>query len=94
MELLEQVESYLERTRIPASTFGRMAVGDPRFVRDLRSGRQPRRKTQERVRAYLVAVSNGSTSRSLASCELHVPDDPETHPPRFQQIGLDAGDQM
>lgn len=53
MELLEQVERYLERTRVPASTFGRMAVGDPRFVKDLRSGRQPRPKTQERVCAYL-----------------------------------------
>lgn len=55
MELLEQVESYLERTKVPASTFGRMAVGDPRFVKDLRSGRRPRRTTQERVSAYLIS---------------------------------------
>lgn len=54
MELLEQVESYLAKTKLPPSTFGRMAVGDPRFVQDLRSGRRLRRKTQERVRGYLV----------------------------------------
>jgi len=53
MELLEQVESYLAQTRMPESTFGRMAVGDPRFVRDLRSGRRLRHKTKERVRVYL-----------------------------------------
>lgn len=55
MELLEQVESYLARTKVPPSTFGRMAVGDPRFVKDLRSGRRARRTTQERVCAYLIS---------------------------------------
>lgn len=53
MELLEQIETFLDRTRIPPSKFGRMAVGDPRFVEDLRSGRRPRDRTQQRVRAYL-----------------------------------------
>lgn len=53
MELLEQIETYLDRTRIPPSKFGRMAVGDPRFVEDLRCGRRPRNHTQQRVRAYL-----------------------------------------
>lgn len=57
MELLEQVENYLACTRMPPSTFGRLVVGDPRFVEDLRSGRRPRRKTQERVWAYLTARS-------------------------------------
>jgi hypothetical protein len=56
MELLEQVESYLARTRVPPSTFGRMVVGDPRLVRDLRSGRRPRRKTQERIYTYLISA--------------------------------------
>ncbi|PKB25310.1 hypothetical protein B0I00_0504 [Novosphingobium kunmingense] len=53
MELLEQIEAYLERTRTPPSKFGRMAVGDPRFVDDLRAGRRPRRKTEARVQQYL-----------------------------------------
>jgi hypothetical protein len=54
MELLEQIETYLVRTKMPPSRFGRMAVGDPRFVEDLRSGRQPRRRTQERVKHYIA----------------------------------------
>ena len=55
MELLEQIEAYLARTNTPPSKFGRMAVGDPRFVDDLRAGRRPRRTTQERVKTYLDA---------------------------------------
>lgn len=53
MELLNEIETYLAQTRIPPSKFGRMALCDPRFVDDLRAGRRPRRKTQERVMAYL-----------------------------------------
>ncbi len=53
MELLEQIEAYLAQTRTSPSTFGRMAVGDPRLVADLKSGRRPRRRTEERLRGYL-----------------------------------------
>ena len=61
MELLEQIESYLARTKLPPSTFGRLALGDPRFVDDLRAGRKLRRKTQERVRCYLTRAQSGLT---------------------------------
>jgi hypothetical protein len=61
MELLEQVESYLVRTSVRPSTFGRMALGDPRLVDDLRAGRKLRRKTQERVRCYLMRARSGVT---------------------------------
>jgi len=53
MELLEQIEVYLEQNGVSPSTFGRMAVGDPRFVHDLRSGRRPRSQPLERVRRFL-----------------------------------------
>lgn len=54
MELLDQIETYLERSRISPSKFGRLVVGDPRFVNDLRCGRRPRRMTEERVKRYLA----------------------------------------
>lgn len=38
---------------MPATRFGREAVRDPRFVFDLRRGREPRPGTIERVRAFL-----------------------------------------
>lgn len=54
MELLDQIETYLVQRRMPPSKFGRLAVGDPRFVEDLRGGRLPRAKTCDRVIRYLA----------------------------------------
>jgi hypothetical protein len=56
MQLLEQIEEYLARTRTSPSTFGRLAVGDPRLVADLKSGRRPRRRTEERLRGFMNEV--------------------------------------
>lgn len=53
MELLDQIEAYLVHSRVAPSKFGRMAVGDPRLVADLKSGRRLRRRTEERLRSYL-----------------------------------------
>lgn len=53
MDLLDQIECYLAQTHMPPSKFGRLAVGDPRFVEDLRGGRHPRPQTCERVRRYI-----------------------------------------
>ena len=53
MHLLRRVEVYLRRSGTPATRFGREAVCDPRFVLDLRNGREPRARTVERVCAYL-----------------------------------------
>lgn len=41
---------------MPAARFGREAMKDPRFVFDLRNGREPRARTVERVLAYLEAA--------------------------------------
>jgi len=54
MTLLERIENHLRDNEISATTFGREAVGDPRFVLDLRNGRNPRRKTVTRLEAYLA----------------------------------------
>lgn len=56
MHLLSEVEKFLRRTEIPPTRFGRNAMGDPRFVFDLRNGRDPRPETVERVRAFLEAA--------------------------------------
>lgn len=55
MYLLREVENYLRASQTPATTFGREAMGDPRFVFDLRRGREPREQTIRRVRKYLEA---------------------------------------
>jgi hypothetical protein len=54
--LLREVEKFLRRSDIAPTRFGRDVVGDPRFVFDLRKGRDPRATTVARVLAYLEAV--------------------------------------
>jgi hypothetical protein len=53
VHLLKEVEKFLRRTDIPPTRFGRIAMGDPRFVFDLRKGRDPRPRTIARVIAFL-----------------------------------------
>ncbi|MGF1549309.1 MAG: hypothetical protein ACFBQW_02065 [Sphingomonadaceae bacterium] len=53
MNLLWRIEKYLRASGTPATRFGRETVGDPRFVLDLRNGREPRDRTRARINAYL-----------------------------------------
>lgn len=53
MHLLSEVEKFLRISKIPAARFGREVMHDPRFVFDLRKGREPRDRTINRVRAFL-----------------------------------------
>ena len=57
VHLLREVEKFLRQSDVAPARFGREVVGDPRFVFDLRRGRDPRPKTIARVRAYLEAGS-------------------------------------
>ena len=53
MHLLRRVENYLRRSGTAPTRFGRDVVHDPRFVFDLRNGREPRPETVRRVAAWL-----------------------------------------
>lgn len=53
MTLLYAIETYLRRTNLPPSRFGRDAVRDPRLVHDLRRGRSPGPDLERRVRDYI-----------------------------------------
>lgn len=57
VNLLREVEKFLRWSDTAPTRFGREAVGDPRFVFDLRNGRDPRPETIARVRAYLEAAA-------------------------------------
>lgn len=56
MHLLREVEKFLSASQVSAARFGRDAMRDPRFVFDLRKGREPRLGTVSKVRAYLEAA--------------------------------------
>jgi hypothetical protein len=51
--LLPRIERYLRSSRTPPTRFGREALRDPRFVFDLRLGRQPGAAVTRRIAAYL-----------------------------------------
>ena len=53
MHLGRAVERFLREVDMPATRFGRLAVNDPRFVHDLRNGREPRSRTADRVIAFI-----------------------------------------
>ena len=59
MTLLDRIERHLITHCISATRFGRRAVGDPRFVLDLRKGRCPRRRTLARLNVYLEWIESG-----------------------------------
>ncbi|QIG81098.1 hypothetical protein [Stakelama tenebrarum] len=59
MTVLRKVEQYLRRTEMPETKFGRLAVRDPRLVRDLRNGREPRPPMVARIEAFIAAGQNG-----------------------------------
>lgn len=53
--LLRQIEKFLRETGMPWTKFGRLAAHDPRFVEDLRNGREPRAATAERITRFMAA---------------------------------------
>lgn len=53
MKLLREIEQHLRNHRTKPTRFGREVLSDPRFVFDLRRGREPREATVERVRAFM-----------------------------------------
>ena len=52
--LIRQIETFLRRTGMPWTKFGRLAAHDPRFVGDLRNGRTPRPETEARVERFIA----------------------------------------
>lgn len=47
--LKAEIERFLNITKMSPTRFGMAAVNDPRFVFDLRSGREPRSATMRRA---------------------------------------------
>ena len=52
--LIRSIEKFLRQTGMPATKFGRLAAHDPRFVLDLRMGREPRGGTGARIKGFIA----------------------------------------
>lgn len=65
--LIRQIERFLRETGMSATRFGRRAVRDPRFVVDLRNGREPSRRTTARVERFMNTHRKGKTCASTST---------------------------
>jgi len=63
MHLLSMIDRYLRETGMPASRFGREAMGDPGFVMSLRRGREPRNATVSRVATFMATQREQGSPR-------------------------------
>jgi len=52
---LSEVEQFIADRKTNPTAFGKAAVGDPRFVFQLREGREPRLGTVAKVKEYMAA---------------------------------------
>src|SRR5262245_6891874 len=52
--LLAEVEAFLTQTEVTPTAFGRDAMGDSRFVFDLRAGREPHSRIVHRARVQMA----------------------------------------
>ena len=52
--LIRSIEKFLRQHEMAATKFGRLAAHDPRFVLDLRLGREPRDRTEQRIRGFMA----------------------------------------
>ena len=59
--LIRSVEKFLRQHKMPATKFGRLAIQDPRFVLDLRMGREPRDRTEQRIRGFMAGFEAART---------------------------------
>lgn len=64
--LIRTIEKFLRAYGVSATTFGRLTVQDPRFVYDLRNGREPRPDTEARVQAFITGYQAAWESNHAA----------------------------
>jgi len=51
--LIRSIEKFLREHAMPPTLFGRRSVRDPRFVFDLRQGRQPGNRVKQRAEHFM-----------------------------------------
>ena len=67
---LQKVETFLSETGMAPTRLGREAVGDPRFVFDLREGRAPSARLMDQVSDFIDRQRAGAKPQQAASAGL------------------------
>jgi 2,4-dienoyl-CoA reductase-like NADH-dependent reductase (Old Yellow Enzyme family) len=60
MTTLRSIESFLRRTGMAATSFGRESVRDPRLVHDLRKGRELSERMKRRIEHFMNIYTGGA----------------------------------
>ena len=68
--LIRRIEKFLRQHNMPATKFGRLAAHDPRFVLDLRNGREPRGVTEAHIRSFISGFDAAVVEAALAEAQL------------------------
>lgn len=61
--LIRDIEKFMARHDMPPTKFGRLAAHDPRFVLDLRMGREPRGLTEARIVGFMTGYAEAANVR-------------------------------
>lgn len=59
-DLLKKIESFTAQSGMSEITFGRKAVRDPHFVRDVRKGRRLWPETEAKIRDFMATYEAAS----------------------------------
>lgn len=57
--LLRTIETFLRKTGMPWTKFGRLVARDPRLVGDMRNGRQPGPDLARRIETFINSYVGG-----------------------------------
>lgn len=52
-DILDDIERFIATHDIPPTSFGRRSIGDANLVENLKAGRELRRATRAKVRAFM-----------------------------------------
>jgi len=66
-ELVAEIDAFLKKHPMSEVTFGRKAMGDPHFVRDIKAARLLRPETLQRVRTFMDGYVAPSTDKVEAA---------------------------
>jgi hypothetical protein len=66
--LLRRITSFLEESGLPPTLFGRLAVGDPRLVSDLRAGRECGHAMVKRVERFMNKWRTNRQQQEQGQC--------------------------
>lgn len=66
-DLLAEIEAFVGRVEMSEITFGRKALGDPHFVRDVRGTRRLWPETEQKVRDFMAGYCPEAPAQDAAA---------------------------